>query len=199
MEGSGWAEQAGATRKGWKRTMGDVFIERMIKKKFESTDMLILVGIILAMVVLVFVGFVVGMLIVGMPMITLLVAMGAGFGGYKLLTMRLLEYEYSLTNGYVAVDKIMNRSSRKRMTAFECSTAEDIGQYPQNEARLKNQSFDARIFATQYSDHRDAWYMIVRSNKTGKTLVVFNPDEDLLEGIKKFIPRPLKFEKFGRN
>ena len=179
--------------------MGDVFIERMIKKKFESTDMLILVGIIVAMVVLVFVGFVVGMLIIGMPMITLLVAMGAGFGGYKLLTMRLLEYEYSLTNGYVAVDKIMNRSSRKRMTAFECSTAEDIGQYTQNEARLKNQSFDARIFATQYSDHRDAWYMIVRSQKTGKTVVVFNPDEDLLEGIKKFIPRPLKFEKFGRN
>ena len=41
--------------------------------------------------------------------------------------------------------------------------------------------------------------MIVRRQKTGKTLVVFNPDEDLLEGIKKFIPRPLKFEKFGRN
>ena len=132
-------------------------------------------------------------------MITLLVVLGAGFGGYKLMTMRMLEYEYSLTNGYVAVDKIMNRSSRKRMTAFECNTAEDIGPYNQNEARLKNQSFDARIFATEYADHRDAWYMVVRSQKTGKTLVVFNPDEELLEGIKKFIPRPLKFEKFGRN
>ena len=74
------------------------------------------------------------------------------------------------------------------MTAFECSTAEDIGQYTQNEARLKNQSFDARIFATQYSDHRDAWYMIVRSQKTGKTLVVFNPDEDLLEGSRSLSP-----------
>ena len=30
--------------------------------------------------------------------------------------------------------------------------------------------------------------MIVRSGKTGKTLFVFNPDEELLEGIKKFIP-----------
>ncbi len=179
--------------------MGDVFIERMIKKKFESTDMLILVGIILGIIVAVLIGFVVGFLIVPFPMLTMLVALGAGFGGYKLMTMRLLEYEYSLTNGYVAVDKIMNRSSRKRMTAFECSTAEDIGEYVQNEARLKNQSFDARIFATEYSDHRDAWYMIVRSPKTGKTLVVFNPDEEMLEAIKKFIPRPLKFEKFGRN
>ena len=179
--------------------MGAVFIERMVKKKFESMDLLVMVGIVGAMIIAVFIGFVVGMVMLPIPMITLLVVMGAGFGGYKLMTMRMLEYEYSLTNGYVAVDKIMNRSSRKRMTAFECNTAEDIGPYTQNEARLKSQSFDARIFATEYADHRDAWYMVVRSQKTGKTLVVFNPDEELLEGIKKFIPRPLKFEKFGRN
>ena len=178
--------------------MGDVFIERMIKKKFETMDMLILLGIVVAMVVVVFIGFIVGFFIFPFPMLTFLVVLGAGFGGYKLLTMRLLEYEYSLTNGFVAVDKIMNRSTRKRMTSFECSSAEDIGEYQKNEARLKNQSFDARVFATQYSDHRDSWYMIVRSGKTGKTLVVFDPDEEFLDAVKKYIPRPLKFEKFGR-
>ena len=113
--------------------MGDVFMERMVKKKFESTDALVLLGIIVAMVVVVFIGFIVGFVLMPMPMITFLVVIGAGFGGYKLLTMRLLEYEYSLTNGYVAVDKIMNRASRKRMTAFECSSAEDIGEYQKNE------------------------------------------------------------------
>ena len=92
----------------------------------------------------------------------------------------------------------MNRASRKRMTAFECSSAEDIGEYQKNEARLKNQSFDARIFATEYTDHRNSWYMIVRSQKTGKTLVVFDPDEEMQEAIKRFIPKTLKWEKFGR-
>ena len=95
--------------------MGDVFIERMIKKKFETMDMLILLGIVVAMIVVVFIGFIVGFFIFPFPMLTFLVALGAGFGGYKLLTMRLLEYEYSLTNGFVAVDKIMNRSTRKRI------------------------------------------------------------------------------------
>ena len=33
---------------------------------------------------------------------------------------------------------------------------------------------------------------------TGKTLVVFDPDEEFLDAVKKYIPRPLKFEKFGR-
>lgn len=178
--------------------MNDVFVERMVKKKFEGIDALIVAGIVVGIILLTFIGFVVGVLIVPFPMLTLLVAAGAVFGGYKLVSTRMLEFEYSLTNGFVTVDKIMNRSTRKRMTSFECDSCEDIGKFSENEARLKTRSFDARIYATQYADHRDSWYMIVRSGKTGKTLVVFDPDEDLLEAVKKFIPRSLKFEKFGR-
>lgn len=179
--------------------MNDVFIERMVKKKFEGTDILILVGIAAGILVLSFVGFVLGFMVLAFPMLSLLITAGAIFGGYKLISMRLLEYEYSLTNGFVTVDKIMNRASRKRMTSFECESCEDIGLYLENEERLKNRSFDQRVFATRFADRRDSWYMIVQSKKTGKTLLVFNPDEELLEGIKKFIPRHLKFEKFGRN
>lgn len=179
--------------------MGDVFIERMVKKKFESKDILILIGILAAIVILFMVGFVLGFLVLGIPALSLLVAAGAVFGGYKLIGMRMLEYEYSLTNGFVTVDKIMNRQTRKRMTSFECDTCEDIGVYTENEVRLKNRSFDARVFATRSASCEGSWYMIVRGKKTGKTLVVFDPDEDFQEAIKKFIPRQLKFEKFGRN
>ncbi len=178
--------------------MGDVFIERMVKKKFEGRDILILVGILAAIVLLSTVGFVLGFLMLGIPTLSLLVTAGAIFGGYKLISMRLLEYEYSLTNGFVTVDKIMNRQSRKRMTSFECDTCEDIGVYTESEARLKNRSFDARIFATRSASRQGSWYMIVRSQKTGKTLVVFDPDEEFQESLKRFIPRSLKFEKFGR-
>lgn len=179
--------------------MGDVFIERMVKKKMESTDILILIGILAGMVILFIVGFVVGFLMLGIPTLTLLIAAATVFGGYKLISMQLLEFEYSLTNGFVTVDKIMNRQTRKRLTSFECDSCEDLGVYAENEARLKTRSFDTRVFATQFSDRRGSWYMIVRGKKTGKTLVVFDPDEDLQEAIKKFIPRQLKFEKFGRN
>lgn len=179
--------------------MNDVFVERMVKKKFETMDLLILIGILLGVVILSVVGFFVGFFLIPYPMISLLVTVGAVFGGYKLISTRLLEYEYSLTNGYVTVDKILNRQSRKRMTAFDCDSCEDLGVYKENEASLKNRSFDARIFATQYADCRGSWYMIVRGKKTGKTLVVFDPDEDFQEAVKRFIPRQLKFEKFGRN
>ena len=48
--------------------MGDVFIERMVKKKFESTDLLILVGLIVGMIVVVFIGFVIGFVLMPFPM-----------------------------------------------------------------------------------------------------------------------------------
>ncbi|WP_369298911.1 DUF6106 family protein [uncultured Neglectibacter sp.] len=179
--------------------MNDVFVERMVKKKFEGVDILITIATLIGIVLVSFIGFIVGFFLIQFPTLTLLIAAAAIFGGYKLISSRLLEYEYSLTNGFVTVDKIMNRSTRKRMTAFECDTCEDIGSYNENEARLKNRSFDTRIFATRSSAHEGSWYMIVRGKKTGKTLLVFDPDEDLQEAVKKFIPRQLKFEKFGRN
>lgn len=178
--------------------MNDVFIERMIKKHFGAADALILAAVVLGVILVSLISFYVFWFVIAFPMLWLVLTAGAIYGGYKLIGMRLLEYEYSLTNGYVTVDKIMNRQSRKRLTAFECSTCEDIGLFQENEARLKQRSFGAKIYATQFSDHRDAWYMVVHSKKTGHTLLVFNPDEELLEGIKRFIPRPLKFEKFGR-
>ena len=179
--------------------MNDVFIERMVKKKFEPLDLLIVLGVVAAAFLVSGVGLVVGVFIYAFPMIFIVAVTAAVFGAYKLISMRMLEFEYSLTNGFVTVDKIINKSSRKRLTSFECSSCEDIGTFKDQEERLKTRSFDARIYATQFADRRDSWYMIVRSTKTGKTLVVFDPDEDLQEAIKKFIPRSLKFEKFGRN
>ncbi len=178
--------------------MGDVFVERMVKKKLDTVDLLIFLGVVLGIIVVGFLGFIIGFLIVPFPMLTVFIAAGGIFGGYKIICTRLLEFEYSLTNGFVTVDKIMNRATRKRMTSFECDSCEDIGVFREEEARLKTRSFDARIFATKDATREGSWYMIVRSGKTGKTLVVFDPDEDLQEAIKKFIPRHLKFEKFGR-
>lgn len=175
--------------------MNDVFVERLIKKKLAPVDYLLMVLIVVAAVALSWLGFIVGFFIIGFPMLTVVVLAGSIFGAYKLIGRRFVEYEYCLTNGYVTVDKILQKSTRKRLTSFECSSCTDVGRYGEAEPRLKTQSFDERIFATASADRSQAWYLNVRSTKTGKTLLVFEPDDDLLEGIKQFLPRQLKFEK----
>ncbi|WP_099205992.1 DUF6106 family protein [Scatolibacter rhodanostii] len=174
--------------------MNDVFIERMVKKRTGGKDIAIFVLIFLAVIAL---GFAT-LLFLPNPSIVFFVVIAASYGGYKLISMRNLEYEYSLTNGYVSVDKIMNRASRKRLTTFECKDIEDMGEYEKNKARLENRQVQTKLFVSEYSDGQGAWYVIVNTKKTGKTLLIFSPDEDLLEAVKKFMPTHLRFELFGR-
>ncbi len=175
--------------------MNDVFLERMVKKKLEPVDILLMILIVAGALLLSWLGFIVGFFLLGFPMLTVVVLTASVYGAYKLIGTRLVEYEYCLTNGNLTVDRILQKSRRKRLTSFECSSCADIGRYGEAEPRLKNQSFDLRLFATSTSDRSNAWYMNVRSSKTGKTLVVFEPDEALLEAIKQFLPRQLRFEK----
>ena len=174
-------------------------MERMVKKRFDSKDVLIMLGLLAAIFILVGLSifFLIGVL--GQVMLAFLVIAGVVYGGFRLLTMRNLEFEYSFTNGYVSVDKIINRNSRKRLTAFECKEVEEIGAYEKNKTRLQNRELQSRIFASQYADGRDAWYVIVNAKKTGRTLLVFDPDEALLQAVKQAIPSHLRFEVFGRN
>jgi len=180
--------------------MGDIFLERMIKKKMDTKSYLIMAGIGIAALIAVWAAFFIVFPLTGMPVIALLVAVGAIYGGYKLITQINLEYEYSFTNGFVSVDKIINRASRKRLLSFECASAQEIGEYTKNKAKLDGQSFQTKLFACEYSDGTGAWYMVVKGNKeAGRTLFVFNSDDEFLDAIKNAIPRPLKFEVFGRN
>lgn len=173
--------------------MTDVFIEYMVKKKKDGKDIAIIVLLILAVIVLTYVS------LLFLPSISFFVLVLSCFGAYKLITMRNLEFEYSFTNGFIAVDKIMNKSSRKRVTAFECSDVEDIGEYEKNKARLENRNVEKRIFASENpAGGPNSWFVIMNSPKTGKTLLVFDPNEKMQEAIKKAIPTHLRFEVFGR-
>lgn len=172
--------------------MNDAFIERMVKKKRDSKDLAIALLCVLAIFVLGFAS------LLFIPNFAIFIVAGLCFGAYKLITMRNLEFEYSLTNGFIAIDKIINRASRKRLTAFECKDIESMGDYEKNKARLQNMQVQTRIFASKDSVGTDAWYILVNTNKTGKTLIVFNPDDDMLDAIKRFMPSHLRFEVFGR-
>lgn len=172
--------------------MNDSFIERMVKKERSFKDL----GIALLSIFAVFLLGFVSLLFI--PNFALFVVAGASFGAYKLITLRNLEFEYTLTNGFISIDKIMNRASRKRLTSFECKDIESMGDYDTNKARLQNHQVQTRIFASKNETGSGAWYITVNAKKTGKTLLVFNPDEDLLDAIKKFMPSHLRFEVFGR-
>lgn len=174
----------------------DVFVEYMVKKKMGPKDVAVSIGAFILGAVLVFIGI---LLTSVAPMIPFLVICAVVYGIYWVITSRMIEFEYSITNGDISIDKIVNRRSRKRLTSFDAKAIEEMGKYTENAQKLRTRRVDKTIFASETDDGRDAWYVIAKSRKTGLTLLVFSPNDRCIDAIKPFMDRRLRFEIFGRN
>lgn len=168
----------------------DIFVEQLIKKNMGPKDYAIIVATILGGIILVIASLLV-------PVITFLVLIGVCFGGYYLISSRSLEFEYSVTNGSITIDKVICRRKRKRVVSVEAHDIEEMGKFKPEVTR--NKSSYKTFYASSYDDGRDSWYFCAHTPKDGNVLVVFNPDEKVLNAIKPFMPRQVAFVVFGRN
>ena len=173
----------------------DIFTEQIIKRKRSSTDVMISIGTGLAVFVLIFVSF--SIVIAISPFLSAILAAAAIYGGYWVITSRNLEFEYSVTNGDLTVDNIINKRRRKRLLSFDVKDAEEMGKY--DPRRMEQRPVDQRIMATETEIGEDAWYILARTPKYGRTMLVFNPNEKVLAGIKAGMSRQMQIDVFGRN
>ena len=169
----------------------DVFIEQIIKKRFGPKDYLTVTASILGGLAAILLSW------IFVASFASIVFIAVCVGEYYLISSRNLEFEYSVTNGDISMDKIINRRSRKRMISIDAHDIETMGKYNSEEHRQK--SYDARIFVSENDDGRDAWYFTGHHQKKGNVLVVFNPEEKVLLAIKPFLSRQVSLNAFGRN
>lgn len=168
----------------------DVFVEQIVKKKFGPLDYVIFAGVVLAGLVLTALAF------VFLPPFAVIVFAGVCFGAYYLITSRSLEFEYSVTNGDITIDKIIYRRSRRRVISLDANTVEEMGKYDPEKHRAK--SYASRLFTSRLPSGEGAWYFTARHPKFGYVLVVFDPDEQVLEAIRPFLTRQVAKDAFGR-
>jgi uncharacterized protein (UPF0333 family) len=169
----------------------DIFVEQIIKKKFGTKDFIVLFGLVLLGCILIFAS----MLFI--PSFSVIVLIAVCAGAYYLISSRNLEYEYSVTNGDITIDKIINRRSRKRIISMDTHNIEAMGKYNPAEHSAKN--YAARLTVSVTDDGKDAWYFTGNHPQKGSVLVVFSPNEKVLAGIKPFLARQVSINAFGRN
>lgn len=161
----------------------DTFFEQIIAVKKNGKAVAAIIGIWLAAFIVCF------LLIMFMPFLgtfSLLLAAGALFGAYKLCTRFNLEYEYIVTNGTMDIDKIINKSSRKRILSFELATVSRIEKF--NPAQLS--AVNAKeLFITCNQDDPGAYLMVSATEGKGTSYLVFAPDERVRSAIVKFVPK----------
>ncbi len=111
---------------------------------------------------------------------------GIGYGAWWLTSKLNIEYEYIVTNGTMDVDKIINKSSRQRVSSFELAKVERIEKY--NPHLLQNVKKENLVFACNQDDS-DAYLLVASPEDTKANYIVFAPSEKLREAIKKSLPK----------
>ena len=165
----------------------DTYCEYIVKKKNGGKEMalraLIVVGALVLFLIFMFLGTVVG----AFSMITTLLAFGSLYCGYLLITSMNIEYEYIVTNGEMDVDKIIAKRKRKRMLTVNARSFEKFG--PFKEAEHANESYSNRVYACTSPDDPGCYYAVLTHQTMGRILLVFTPNDNVLENLKSYIPR----------
>ena len=157
----------------------DTYVEFIIKKQRTLKDNLISAGVVLlAFLLCIYITPLAYFRFTGIIFLLPAIIFGIMFGAYKVITSRNIEFEYLLTGGDLDIDKIFNRSSRKRLISLRRRETEIIA--PKGSVRLPAEdSVDKVIDAT--SGRTDAKVFGVVANKEGeRILVYFEPTEKMM-------------------
>ena len=118
---------------------------------------------------------------------------GIFFGAYKLSTRFNIEYEYIITNGTMDVDKIINKSSRKRILSFDLANTSRLEKF--NVGMLNSLNQKDIILACNPDDSNA--YLLVAGKEGNKTYtLIFSPEERLKGAIVKFVPKYISNSAF---
>ena len=168
----------------------EIFIEEMIKRKKTPSDYLLVVGIVTLAVFLVFLMLFVLMTIFhAFAFIIFLLAVGIAYGAYFLVAAQNVEFEYSLVNTEIDVDKITNKTRRKRLTTASIRGLEAFGTRKNPDFdRYLNNSAVTKIYACREKSADDIFFMVYNQSEK-KIMLIFNPSEKVIDQITKRNPQ----------
>ena len=167
----------------------DVFVEQIIKKKYDFMDSLIVFGTLLLSFVLV------ALCLMFFPFALILVIIGDIALAYYIISSRNIEFEYSITNGDITIDKIINKSRRKRIISIDAHDIEFMGK--NKPTNIKNNYI--RLNVSQSQNNESNWYFSGHNSQKGNVFVLYTPNDKVLSAIKPFLSRQVAIDAFGRN
>ena len=169
----------------------DIFNEQIVNKKKSLADIALVAFIFLASlaVAILLLFFVIS--IAPQFIMTAIVLDGVIFYlAFKVARFVNIEFEYSVTNNLFDVDKIIARSSRKRLASLDIKKIDDIGAY--SAEKFQGKTFDIKINAAGDPTANDLVYVVARHPSKGKMLIIFEPNEKIISALKKSLPYAIK-------
>ncbi len=163
----------------------DHYNEQLIRKLSEPKDIFlrILICCLTTVVIFICVG---AMILFGFPML-LIIAAGACYLAYLLLSGTFTEYEYIVTNNDLDIDKISGKRKRKRLITVKLNTVKSWGEY----TGKSDPGANATVMASDATG-RNIWYLDAEHEKYGKVTVLFTPSAETVYNINFGVPHSVR-------
>ena len=157
--------------------------EQLIKKNWELSDTLKAVGITLG--ALLAMGISCVLLFTPVYVLIFPAFVGISYLAYRFITNLLVEFEYCIVDGELTVDKIINKSKRKKVVTVQVRNFELFEPYDME--RISGESCAAYIRAAECAVPENGYYAAFNQPGIGRTILVFSPNEKMLARIKPYL------------
>lgn len=158
--------------------MSDFYTEQLVKRQTTGKDRLLKMLLIFVTVLSVFIVFVfpLGMIL---PVVLAVVDV--------FLFQRMdVEYEYLFVNGELDIDKIIHKARRKRVCSVNVNDMEVLAPMSSGEAR-QYQGIKMKDYTSASGNGKE--YVLVTKEKGVLTKILFEPNDDIVEGFFLLAPR----------
>ncbi|AEV70355.1 DUF6106 family protein [Acetivibrio clariflavus] len=157
----------------------DIFVERIVSKKKGPKEYLKALGIVL-------IAFLVSMVVTAYFFpdgIVVIAYVGIVYAAKHFIGNLNVEYEYSLTNGDLDIDKIINKKKRKPLYSTTCKDIEQMAKVSSSQYNESIAKAPLIIKAVSSMDSPNVYYAVINSSGRKVTLY-FEPDEKMLKNLK---------------
>ena len=172
------------------------FNEQVVKRVNKAKQLIIKIISVIVLIMIPFIGAGIAILthIQYIFMISIFLLIGGIYGVWYVFSQQKVEYEYSVAGNDLDVSKIISLRKRKLVCRVPIN---EITELTKDEKVIDKMRFTKTFVATRDIDSKDENYFAAfNSPAFGKCLLIFTPNEQILEGMKSHLDKKLVIKIF---
>lgn len=171
------------------------FNEQVVKRATKLRNILIKVLSVVLLITVPIVCIILGYVITPyMVYVGLFLFMGGIYIVWYVFTSQRVEFEYSIAGDELDIAKVISLRKRKRVCKVPIREIEKLDKGAQT---IKNMRFSKTYVAARDIDaESENYYAVFNSVAYGRCLLVFTPNEQILQGMKSYLNKDIVLKLF---
>lgn len=168
----------------------DYFSECIIKKKKTAQDVMSVI-ITIMVTLMAFYGILLQFLAVKFIILIPVEIAVIVYSVYRIISSMNVEFEYSVTNGDLDIDKVISKKRRKKFARLKLRDIEYFAPFGDEHIKVAEDQSIKKIIDASSSIDAPRLHFAVYYNNGEKMCLLFEPTDEMIENFSHYIPRAL--------